>query len=104
MRSISLFSVNSPFVFALVDDDSLAPLFMGIVTNPAPDNDSMLNDDPHSNSTMSDQPVMENSYENSRSCSEAGAEGSSVQTCSAPAGEREHLQNVNGLEDSDGKQ
>lgn len=104
MRSISLFSVNSPFVFALVDDDSLAPLFMGIVTNPAPDNDSMLNDDPHSNSTMSDQPVMENSYENSRSCSEAGAEGSSMQTCSAPAGEREHLQNVNGLEDSDGKQ
>uniref|UniRef100_A0A8C4DN62 Serpin domain-containing protein n=1 Tax=Dicentrarchus labrax TaxID=13489 RepID=A0A8C4DN62_DICLA len=34
MRSISLFSVNSPFLFALVDDASLAPLFMGIVTNP----------------------------------------------------------------------
>uniref|UniRef100_A0A3Q0R5N7 Serpin domain-containing protein n=1 Tax=Amphilophus citrinellus TaxID=61819 RepID=A0A3Q0R5N7_AMPCI len=52
MRSVSFFSVNSPFLFALVDDASLAPLFMGIVTNPAPDN-SMPNDDPHSNSIMS---------------------------------------------------
>ncbi|KAM7397479.1 hypothetical protein PAMA_005666 [Pampus argenteus] len=54
MRSISIFSVNSPFLFALVDDASLAPLFMGFVTNPAPDNDAMLNDDPHGNSTMSE--------------------------------------------------
>ncbi|XP_030603058.1 alpha-2-antiplasmin [Archocentrus centrarchus] len=52
MRSVSFFSVNSPFLFALVDDASLAPLFMGIVTNPAPDN-SMPNDDPHSNSIKS---------------------------------------------------
>ncbi|CAF96208.1 unnamed protein product, partial [Tetraodon nigroviridis] len=36
MRSISMFSVNSPFLFAIVDDASLVPLFMGIVTNPAP--------------------------------------------------------------------
>uniref|UniRef100_A0A3B5MM46 Serpin domain-containing protein n=1 Tax=Xiphophorus couchianus TaxID=32473 RepID=A0A3B5MM46_9TELE len=59
MRSISLFSVNSPFLFALVDDFSLAPLFMGIVTNPAPDNDPMPNDDPNGNNTMNDQPGTE---------------------------------------------
>lgn len=46
MRSVSMFSVNSPFLFALVDDASLTPLFMGIVTNPAPDN-PMLNDESH---------------------------------------------------------
>ncbi|XP_070773981.1 alpha-2-antiplasmin [Enoplosus armatus] len=104
MRSVSLFSVNSPFLFALVDDTSLAPLFMGIVTNPA----SMLNDDPHGNSTMSDQPVTEdartrdiNINHSNRSCSETQpAEGSSMQLCSAPADEREQLQHVNGLEDS----
>ncbi|XP_063750659.1 alpha-2-antiplasmin-like isoform X2 [Eleginops maclovinus] len=56
MRSISLLSVNSPFFFALVDDASLTPLFMGFVTNPAPDRDPMLNDDPGRNGTMSDQP------------------------------------------------
>ncbi|XP_033969805.1 alpha-2-antiplasmin-like isoform X1 [Trematomus bernacchii] len=58
MRSISLFSANSPFFFALVDDASLTPLFMGLVTNPAPDH--MLNDDPgRNNGTESDQPEME---------------------------------------------
>ncbi|XP_045896223.1 alpha-2-antiplasmin [Micropterus dolomieu] len=110
MRSVSLFSVNSPFLFALVDDASLAPLFMGIVTNPAP-NDPMLNDDPHSNSTMGDQPVMEdvrkrdmNIKHSNRSCSETEpAEGSSIRSCSAPAGGRGQLQHVNELEGSDRK-
>lgn len=55
-RILSIFSINSPFLFALVDDTSLTPLFMGVVTNPAPDNDPMLKDDPHGNITMSDQP------------------------------------------------
>lgn len=58
-RSISHFSVNSPFFFALVDESSMVPLFMGVVTNPTPDDDGhMSNDDPNSNSTMSDDPVM----------------------------------------------
>ncbi|KAM4545876.1 alpha-2-antiplasmin [Odontesthes bonariensis] len=98
MRSISLFSVSSPFLFALVDDASLAPLFMGIVTNPAPDNDLMLNDDPHRNSTMSDQPSDQlaekrdtNVELSNRLCSEAEpAEGG------APCGEKEPSQQVNG--------
>lgn len=99
-RSVSLFSVNSPFLFALVDDASLVPLFMGMVTNPAPDNDRMLNDDPHDNSTMSDQPVTVKSEHSNRSCSEREpAEGSCTQSCSAPAGETEQLQNVNGLKE-----
>nr|XP_020442873.1 alpha-2-antiplasmin-like [Monopterus albus] len=104
MRSVSLFSVNSPFLFALVDDASLAPLFMGIVTNPAPDNNPMLNDDPHDNNTMSDQPVPgdvrvrgRNSEHSNRLCSETAA-GSSIQSCSAPADEEEQPQHVNGLD------
>nr|XP_046266696.1 alpha-2-antiplasmin-like isoform X1 [Scatophagus argus]XP_046266697.1 alpha-2-antiplasmin-like isoform X1 [Scatophagus argus] len=89
-RSVSLFSVNSPFLFALVDDASLAPLFMGIVTNPAPDNDRVLNDDPHGNRTMSDQPVMVNSKDSDTLCSEIEpAEGGSMQSCSAPTGDSE---------------
>lgn len=91
-RSISVFSVNSPFLFALVDEASLVPLFMGVVTNPAPDNDRMLNDDPHYNSTMSDQPVTVNSDPSNSLCSEREpAEGSSLRSCSAPAGEGELL-------------
>uniref|UniRef100_A0A8C6KYE0 Serpin domain-containing protein n=1 Tax=Nothobranchius furzeri TaxID=105023 RepID=A0A8C6KYE0_NOTFU len=35
-RSISHFSVNSPFLFALVDDATLVPFFMGVITNPVP--------------------------------------------------------------------
>ncbi len=102
MRSVSLFTVNSPFLFALVDDASLVPLFMGIVTNPTPDNDPMLNDQPLSNSTMSDQPVTEKNEHSNSSCSKTEpADGTTVQSCSAAAGKRE--QHVNGLEDSDGK-
>ncbi|CAB1352585.1 unnamed protein product [Coregonus sp. 'balchen'] len=59
MRSIPIFFVNSPFLFALVDHASLAPLFLGTVTNPAPDTspmriNSLLGDDPHGNRTQSD--------------------------------------------------
>ncbi|XP_029547128.1 alpha-2-antiplasmin isoform X1 [Salmo trutta] len=59
MRSVPIFFVNSPFLFALVDHASLAPLFLGTVTNPAPDTspmhiDSLLGDDPHGNNTQSD--------------------------------------------------
>ncbi|KAG7239092.1 hypothetical protein INR49_030024 [Caranx melampygus] len=102
MRSVSLFSVNSPFVFALVDDASLTPLFMGVVTNPAPDNNPMLNDDPHGNSTMSDQPVMDstrdiNSEQIRKTESEEGG-SSSVRACSASSGEKEQPCSVNELE------
>lgn len=84
MRSISIFSVNSPFLFALVDDASLVPLFMGIVTNPAPDNDRMLNDDPLVNGTMSDQSVTVDSKHSNSLCTERAA-------CSAPTGENVHM-------------
>lgn len=82
LRSISMFSVNSPFLFALVDDASLVPLFMGIVTNPAPDNDRMSNDDPLVNGTMSDQPVTVDSKNNL--FTERAA-------CSAPTGENMNM-------------
>ncbi|XP_029375556.1 alpha-2-antiplasmin [Echeneis naucrates] len=100
MRSVSLFSVNSPFVFTLVDDASLTPLFMGVVTNPAPDNAPMLNDDPHSNVTMSDQPVT-NSHINRQQCSEA-AGGSSTTPCTTAFGQDEQLLAANGLGGVDG--
>lgn len=74
-----MFSVNSPFLFALVDDASLVPLFMGIVTNPAPDNDRMSNDDPLVNGTMSDQPVSVDSKNSNNLFTERAA-------CSAPTG------------------
>uniref|UniRef100_A0A8C7S286 Serpin domain-containing protein n=1 Tax=Oncorhynchus mykiss TaxID=8022 RepID=A0A8C7S286_ONCMY len=59
MRSVPIFSVNYPFLFALVDHASLAPIFLGTVTNPAPDAspmqiDSPLGDDPNGNRTQSD--------------------------------------------------
>uniref|UniRef100_A0A3Q2UB79 Serpin domain-containing protein n=1 Tax=Fundulus heteroclitus TaxID=8078 RepID=A0A3Q2UB79_FUNHE len=94
MRSISLFSVNSPFLFALVDDVSLAPLFLGIVTNPAPNNDPMPNDDPHSNSTMNDQPAAEAARKTELNAehNRLPAEGSTPQSCSAPAGGKEQSQ------------
>ncbi|KAM4620587.1 alpha-2-antiplasmin [Polymixia lowei] len=60
MRSVSLFSVNSPFLFALVDDASLVPFFLGVVTNPAPDDAPVPNNNPHGNRTQSDEPVKDN--------------------------------------------
>lgn len=68
-----MFSVNSPFLFALVDDASLVPLFMGIVTNPAPDNDRMSNDEPLVNGTRSDQPVIVDSKDSKNLLTERAA-------------------------------
>lgn len=36
-RSNPTFSVNQPFFFALMDDLSLMPVFVGVVTNPNPE-------------------------------------------------------------------
>lgn len=69
-RSVSHFSVNSPFLFALVEESSMVPLFMGVVTNPAPDNDDrMSNDDPDGNSTMSDDPIAVPNQQDAELCS-----------------------------------
>lgn len=68
-RSISHFSVNSPFLFALVEEPSLVPLFMGVVTNPSPDDHGrMSNDDPEGNSTMSDDPIVVPNQQNTKLC------------------------------------
>ncbi|XP_017259319.1 alpha-2-antiplasmin [Kryptolebias marmoratus] len=100
-RSISHFSVNSPFLFALIGDESLVPLFMGVVTNPAPNNDPMLNDDPHGNSTMNDQPATEADRKRGAGVDHSNklpAKGSSVTSCSAPDGDKKPLQQVGGPE------
>uniref|UniRef100_A0A672FS38 Serpin domain-containing protein n=1 Tax=Salarias fasciatus TaxID=181472 RepID=A0A672FS38_SALFA len=73
-RSVSVFSVNSPFVFALVDDASLMPLFMGVVTNPAPNHEPTLNDDPNSNATMT--PSKDRNYFKNAHTSVGSVEGS----------------------------
>ncbi|XP_037543143.1 alpha-2-antiplasmin [Nematolebias whitei] len=106
-RSMSHFSVNSPFVFALIDDTSLVPLFMGVVTNPAPNNNPMLNDDPHGNSTMNDQPTDEanrNRDVSAELSNKLSAEGSGVMSCSAPGGEKVPLQQLAGTEGDHEKQ
>ncbi|XP_051537613.1 alpha-2-antiplasmin-like [Myxocyprinus asiaticus] len=36
VRTVPTFAVNMPFIFALVDDASFTPLFLGMVTNPNP--------------------------------------------------------------------
>ncbi|XP_056141134.1 alpha-2-antiplasmin [Lampris incognitus] len=110
MRSISLFSINSPFIFALVDEASLTPFFLGVVTNPAPDDDPMPSDDPHGNRTQSDEPVKHNDGEidmnnkqsrgaigdsDTHSDAELTAD-SSVQPCGAPADGKELQQSLNG--------
>ncbi|XP_028839986.1 alpha-2-antiplasmin isoform X2 [Denticeps clupeoides] len=47
LRSIPMFTVNMPFFFALTDDTSHVPLFLGIVTNPSPGAELIeLNDEP----------------------------------------------------------
>lgn len=85
-RSVSHFSVNSPFLFALIDDASLVPLFMGVVTNPAPNHNPMLNDEPHGNSTMNDEPAAK------------ASRNRGVTSCSAPGGEKVQLQQLAGAE------
>uniref|UniRef100_A0A8B9KM44 Serpin domain-containing protein n=1 Tax=Astyanax mexicanus TaxID=7994 RepID=A0A8B9KM44_ASTMX len=36
VRTVPIFAVNMPFIFAIVDDVSHTPLFLGMVTNPNP--------------------------------------------------------------------
>ncbi|XP_047463540.1 alpha-2-antiplasmin [Mugil cephalus] len=84
-RSISIFSVSSPFLFALIDDVSLTPLFMGVVTNPAPNNEPMLNDEPQRNGTLSD-------LDNNRLREAKPAEGSTGPPCSASTTEKKQDQ------------
>lgn len=36
LRSVPMFAVNMPFLFALTDDTTHAPLFLGVITNPNP--------------------------------------------------------------------
>ncbi|KAM9332745.1 alpha-2-antiplasmin [Pholidichthys leucotaenia] len=88
MRSVSVFSVNSPFLFALVDDASLAPLFMGIITNPAPNGPT----------TMNDKPVRKRHTggEHSSEVFSGEAEGSKTLPCITPTGEKEESQHGNG--------
>uniref|UniRef100_UPI003AAB29D7 alpha-2-antiplasmin n=1 Tax=Centroberyx gerrardi TaxID=166262 RepID=UPI003AAB29D7 len=110
MRSVSLFSVNSPFLFALVDDASLTPLFLGVVTNPAPDDDPMPNDDPRVNGTQGDQPVKDNDgkVEVNKEQSDDAFSGTEpmgenrTQACGAAAGEKQQQQSVNELGGSSG--
>ncbi|KAJ8347660.1 hypothetical protein SKAU_G00262490 [Synaphobranchus kaupii] len=40
------FSVNQPFLFALLDDVTQTPIFLGVITNPDPGAIPMQNDDP----------------------------------------------------------
>ena len=61
-RSIFRFSLNSPFLFAVVDEPSMTPLFLGMVTNPAPEHAPMPQDDPHANRTQSDEPAKDNTF------------------------------------------
>ncbi|XP_041947893.1 alpha-2-antiplasmin-like [Alosa sapidissima] len=36
LRSVPMFAVNMPFLFALTDDTTHVPLFLGVITNPNP--------------------------------------------------------------------
>ncbi|KAI4889892.1 hypothetical protein NFI96_023913 [Prochilodus magdalenae] len=46
VRTMPIFAVNMPFIFAIVDDVSHTPLFLGMVTNPNPGATVELSDDP----------------------------------------------------------
>uniref|UniRef100_A0A671NT10 Alpha-2-antiplasmin-like n=1 Tax=Sinocyclocheilus anshuiensis TaxID=1608454 RepID=A0A671NT10_9TELE len=46
VRTVPTFAVNMPFIFALVDDASYMPLFLGMVTNPNPGATTEQSDDP----------------------------------------------------------
>lgn len=46
VRTIPTFAVNMPFIFALVDDASYTPLFLGMVTNPNPAATAEQSDEP----------------------------------------------------------
>lgn len=74
VRTVPTFAVNMPFIFALVDDASYTPLFLGIVTNPNPGATTEQSDDPKtetessiksskvplSDGTLNDSPHREN--------------------------------------------
>lgn len=102
-RSISRFSVNSPFFFALVDKSSMVPLFMGIVTNPAPDDDSrMSNDEPYANSTeTSNQQDAElcsskkelKEEDSSSGTGSSGSNNNTGSTCSSTSGSNNNTTN-----------
>ncbi|KAL0162315.1 hypothetical protein M9458_041711, partial [Cirrhinus mrigala] len=46
VRTVPTFAVNMPFIFALVDDASYTPLFLGMITNPNPGATTEQSDDP----------------------------------------------------------
>ncbi len=74
VRTVPTFAVNMPFIFALVDDASYTPLFLGVVTNPNPGAITEQSDDPktetesimklskvsQTDGTLNDSPHMEN--------------------------------------------
>ncbi|XP_042603575.1 alpha-2-antiplasmin [Cyprinus carpio] len=62
VRTIPTFAVNMPFIFALVDDASYMPLFLGMVTNPNPGATTEQSDDPkiETESTMKPSKVSQN--------------------------------------------
>ncbi|XP_067084796.1 alpha-2-antiplasmin-like [Osmerus mordax] len=102
------FAVNSPFLFALVDDASLAPLFLGLVTNPAPgasvmQNDGPPADDPHGNRTLGENEAQMDGPDGAASGGLLGnndvqsdePSGASASPCSTPSGEEGSLQPPN---------
>ncbi|KAK3524000.1 hypothetical protein QTP70_017517, partial [Hemibagrus guttatus] len=67
VRTIPIFAVNMPFIFAVVDDVSHTPLFLGAVTNPNPGATAELSDDPEtfgflSSNMPSDTPQNDHPY------------------------------------------
>lgn len=56
VRTVPTFAVNMPFIFALVDDASYTPLFMGMVTNPNPGATTEQSDDPKAETESSIKP------------------------------------------------
>lgn len=67
VRTIPIFAVNMPFIFAVVDDVSHTPLFLGVVTNPNPRATAKLSDDPEtlgylSSNMPSDMPQNDHPY------------------------------------------
>lgn len=67
VRTVPIFAVNMPFIFAIVDDVSHTPLFLGLVTNPNPEATAELSDDPEilgflSSTMPSDKPQNDDPY------------------------------------------
>ncbi|XP_062868051.1 alpha-2-antiplasmin [Trichomycterus rosablanca] len=69
VRTVPIFAVNMPFIFAIVDDVSHTPLFLGMVTNPNPRATANSSEDPEttgpSNSKMlNNEPQNDNPFHN----------------------------------------